>query len=587
MAPYPSDPSEIRRILMAHLESTVHWMDNVRTLSNEYGARLFVELGPGATLSNLIADTLPEPLCIPTCLPSAEGLTYKTALAQLFVQGHLQARGELRFVSLRAFRKTLDTHRIEATTVSRPSNPGLAGLNREESQDHLEALIQIIMDATGFNRDEIQPDMDLRRDLSIRSSRLPIIMDAVERRFGITIEMKEFFDVHTVKDLAQKVAEIVSRPEATGIRPADKATEPGPARDKILKPSEDKASLKRLVFNQVPVEPTGPMPIVLSPGESILLLSPDRYDEIGRNAGEIFRQDYDVVTYPVLFMQGNLGPGEEGPDIRTHGGAAKAADKISRMPSLSGMIISLSQCGSVADVSLLLKGLFSLLKAFLRSPAKKFVVLIHNREDAETPRRILAEAMLGLFLSAAQEHPSVQFRTAEIDRDSDLRTVLSSVLNKGYTVVETIHRDGRVFTSQGHIAPVLLRDLPNPGLSHRDVVVISGGATGISAHLARCLVPFAPRLVLLGRTAVPQDTNPVPANPLPEHSPSEIFTFGRRESEIAQTLTDLHSLGIEATYYTCDVTDSEAVRSTIGKVVSRYGKIDGIVHGAGILRDGL
>ena len=92
MAPYPSDPGEIRRILMAHLESPVHWMDNVQTLWNDYGVRLFVEVGPGEILSNLIADTLPEPACIQTCLPSAEGLTCRTALARLFVQGHLKVR---------------------------------------------------------------------------------------------------------------------------------------------------------------------------------------------------------------------------------------------------------------------------------------------------------------------------------------------------------------------------------------------------------------------------------------------------------------------------------------------------------------
>ena len=41
MAPYPSDPGEIRRILMGHLESPVHWMDNVQTLWHDYGVRLF------------------------------------------------------------------------------------------------------------------------------------------------------------------------------------------------------------------------------------------------------------------------------------------------------------------------------------------------------------------------------------------------------------------------------------------------------------------------------------------------------------------------------------------------------------------
>ena len=209
MAPYPSDPDEIRRILMAHLESTVHWSNNVQTLWNDYGIRLFVEVGPGDILSNLITDTLPDSTCIQTCIPPAERITYKTALAQLFVQGHLKVRTEPRFVSLSASKKTPASETASALT---------------ETSEHIESLIQIIMDATGFNRDEIQPDMDLRRDLSIRSSRLPIIMDAAERHFGITIELEDFINVRTVRDIAQKISEIIgqgtdSRASAAGLPP--------------------------------------------------------------------------------------------------------------------------------------------------------------------------------------------------------------------------------------------------------------------------------------------------------------------------------------------------------------------------------
>ena len=95
---------------------------------------------------------------------------------------------------------------------------------------------------------------------------------------------------------------------------------------------------------------------------------------------------------------------------------------------------------------------------------------------------------------------------------------------------------------------------------------MSGGATGISAHLARSLVPFMPRLVFLGRTSLDSGIN--------------------RASEIARNLADLHSEGIEATYHACDVTDPEAVRMIMGEVISLYGRIDGIIHGAGVLRDG-
>ena len=132
MGPYPSDPDEIRRILMAHLESTVHWMNNVQTLWNDYGVRLFVEVGPGETLSNLIADTLPESACIQTCLPSAEGLTYKTALAQLFVQGHLKVEGEPKFLSLSPYEKPSESHQIGPAPALRTSELGLVGSNPVE-----------------------------------------------------------------------------------------------------------------------------------------------------------------------------------------------------------------------------------------------------------------------------------------------------------------------------------------------------------------------------------------------------------------------------------------------------------------------
>ena len=266
MAPYPSDPGEIRRILMAHLESTVHWMNNVQTLWNDHGVRLFVEVGPGDILSNLIADTLPESACIQTCIPPAEGLTYRTALAQLFVQGHLKVQGEPRWVSLPAFgkppnltpslrhprydRRNTRVRTPEARSRSlpgtgirasiRPAIMGKASPAIGEAPDHqdlMERLIRIIMDATGFERDEIKPEMDLRKDLSIRSSRLPIIMDAAERQFGITIELEDFIDVRTVKDIAQRISGIIARQPGGSLPPATQAVDPGPVQDEIAEAS--------------------------------------------------------------------------------------------------------------------------------------------------------------------------------------------------------------------------------------------------------------------------------------------------------------------------------------------------------------
>jgi malonyl CoA-acyl carrier protein transacylase len=583
MAPYPSDPGEIRRILMAHLESPVHWMNNVQTLWNDYGIRHFVEVGPGDILSGLIADTLPEPLCFQTCLPTAESYTYQTALAQLFVHGHLQIRGEPRFISLPSSRKAPASHRPPDHSPAIPDGPAAPALaEAPERQDHLEAVIRIIMDATGFNRDEIQPDMDLRRDLSVRSSRLPIIMDAAERQFGITIELEEFIHVRTVREIAQQISAIVARQEGAGARPAAKAADTVAAPAEIPEPSVDEAPLKRLVFNLAPVEPAASLPVELSPGEAVLLLSPDQNDALAGSAGDLLRQDYGVDTFPLPFMPEHLGPGEKGHDILTAAGVARTSEKISGLASLAGLVITLPQAGSerlagMANISRLLTGLFQLLKSFLQSPTRKFVVLIHRREDVDTPGRLLTEGLLGLFLSAAQEYPAVQFRTLEIGRDTDLRLALRAALDKGCAAVELIHREGKVFTSQVHLAPAVFSDLPRLELNPGDVVVMSGGATGISAHLARSLAPFAPRLVFLGRTRLEPHPEPLSAGSAPDKS---------RAREIARTLADLRASGIEATYLACDVTDPEAVRVALGEVAGRYGRIDGIIHGAGVLRDG-
>jgi len=431
--------------------------------------------------------------------------------------------------------------------------------------------------------------MDLRRDLSVRSSRLPIIMDAAERHFGITIELEDFIHVRTVRDIARRISTIIARQEGPGERLAARVADPGAAPAVTPELPADAAGLKRFVFHLAPVEPAASMPLELSPGEAVLLLSPNPGDALAKSAGELLRQDYGVDTFALPFTPERSGPGKENHDIPGAAGFARTAEKISGLASLAGLVIALPEGKSeplagMADVSRQLTGLFQLLQAFLRSPTGKIVVLLHSRGGTDTPGRLLAEGLLGLFLSAAQEHPAVQFRTLEIERDTDLPLALRAALDKGCAVVERIHRGGRIFTSQGYPAPAVFGDLPALKLDPGDVVVMSGGATGIGAHLARALAPFAPRLVFLGRTRL--DPSAHPLAPHREPSSSASAPDQPRACEIARTLADLHAAGIEAMYLTCDVTDPEAVRVALAEVAGRYGRIDGIVHGAGVLRDG-
>ena len=93
--------------------------------------------------------------------------------------------------------------------VSSPASPPAA--LPEGEIDYLQEVISLIMEATGYERDEIEPDMDLRSDLAIRSSRLPVIMDAAETRFGIEIRLEDFMEVRTVRELASQIAAVAAR----------------------------------------------------------------------------------------------------------------------------------------------------------------------------------------------------------------------------------------------------------------------------------------------------------------------------------------------------------------------------------------
>ena len=147
-----------------------------------------------------------------------------------------------------------------------------------------------------------------------------------------------------------------------------------------------------------------------------------------------------------------------------------------------------------------------------------------------------------------------------------------------------MHRGGdhpsrwKGFHSEGALSPVGLRGFFKSGSEPWRRCCHVRGATGISAHLARCLVPFTPRLVFLGRTLL--DPGIHPAKPRPEQSSSEAFTFDPRASGDRSDpggFALLRDRG-NVPYLRCDRPRGAA--AIMGEVASRYGKIDGIIQTA-------
>lgn len=709
MRPFPDDTAEIKRIVMAHLESPVHWMQNVQTLWDDYGVRLFVEVGPRDILSNMIGDCIEEAECVQTCLPSAESLIYRNASAQLYAKGNLPVSGtrktvvfpgqgpsaakssqvagssplaaapvasadpleriiqrEINSFVLESFGRFLRPSLLSAiqrdydssftpekldSMLSRmfsgysaggpaqfaplppvegpsvapvasvaPSDAVTAAQTQADSEpqeeDITEAVIMLIMDATGYEREEIEPEMDLREDLSIRSSRLPVIMDAMESHFGIKIELEEFMDVRTIKDISEAISKLTARQKQDS--PAKAAGQPTPSEeippkhDEVAEESEEELSLKRLVFQKVALDETAFQPLELDTMDSVTIFSALGGTGLRKEVAKVFRRDYGVTPVLWSFMKDEAMDVDElgdGFDIRATDCAAMAEQQLGEMESLAGMVFIIDhvfdgKSPSMEEVSRVLQGFFCLIKKFLDSPAKRFVMLVHRGGEPDGIGRVLAEGMQGMFLSMSHEFSSVQFRSVTVDQETDLRIALRGALDRSRKEIELIYEKGEAFTIAG--SPEALRFGVTNGLrlDPGDLILVSGGGYGVTSRLAATLARFGCRLALLGRTELDpnidyhrilsEEDDPEAAivKVLEEShagQPEDEFERSKRAAlkslEVARNLERLRAKGAQAYYYSCDVSNLENAESVVGAIVKEHGPIAGIIHGAGFLRD--
>ncbi len=745
MEPFPEDPRRIREILMAHLECPVHWMQNVTTLWDRFGVRLFVEVGPREILCNMITDTLPAACCLPTCSPEDEAGTMAAAAASLYARGHLRSdrtpellgagsdaaraversvhqpegarralldavvQQEINAFLLESFGKILKPRILETLRresgeeltveelddlleardralpdaagvpvaavkdpveappepVQRPKAPEALGKPLEQPKDaslgqsgarihsrlqggqggvetgagktfldgatppfppqggktdddlcraapvfrrgshagqddtpatpleegikgegalrrkadtvpgagRIEEVIQIIMDATGYDRDEIEPDMDLRKDLAIRSSRFPVIMDAAERHFGITINLPDFIGVRTVREVADRIGELIARTDQTAIeeRPVTApkppvAPEPPPGRPAEEAPP-DLPLIRRFTFREVPFECPGGQPLPTLHGKTVAILSAQPESPLTVNLVEFVRHRLKAIPRVI----GCLGSGRgERYDLRTAAAAEACAEALGRMAHLAGLVLTLddgssASLGGCESIAGFLSGWFRSMKSFMASPEKTFCVLLHQGGDQTGPEAVAAEGVLGMLLAGAQEYPAVLFRSGAVDAGAPLETVFMTAFDPGIALVQMIFREGKPYTLKSVVNPLPLRETVSPPLAAGDVVLVTGGGRGVTYHLARALALFRPRLAILGRTRL-----------------DEAEASGR---EPAANLAELTRLGMEVLYLPCDVSDPDAVTRAVRQVLERFGRIDGIIHGAAVVKD--
>ena len=185
-------------------------------------------------------------------------------------------------------------------------------------------------------------------------------------------------------------------------------------------------------------------------------------------------------------------------------------------------------------------------------------------------------------------------------------TLLQRILN-GYSELECgLLINGKEVTNQ--LFPTLLQaKQTNFFMDKNAVMIASGGARGITAT---CLLALAkkhqPKIILLGRTVLSEESA-LTKNLLKEQeirnvlishyqSTQQSFTLPfvneqanliLAEREIKKNIALLKAAGSEVEYFTVDVLNLAELTDTLIKIRKKYGKIAGVLHGAGVLADKL
>jgi acyl transferase domain-containing protein/NAD(P)-dependent dehydrogenase (short-subunit alcohol dehydrogenase family)/acyl carrier protein len=217
----------------------------------------------------------------------------------------------------------------------------------------------------------------------------------------------------------------------------------------------------------------------------------------------------------------------------------------------------------------------------------------------------IAGGLAGLAKTAAKEWPEVHCKALDIPASWNDPDAAASAIAREIFVAGPMEVG---ISSSGIIAPQLDEtNLPltthHSPLTKEDVVILTGGARGITAEVAVALArAFSPTLILLGRSPEPrpepewlvglteerQIKQALLAHSNAKNSPKEIeqqFRHATAQREICRTLQRIGEIGTKVLYRNIDVRNADAVREVCAKIRDRFGLIRGLIHGAGVLAD--
>ncbi|MFG3254869.1 SDR family NAD(P)-dependent oxidoreductase [Streptomyces sp. NPDC048172] len=464
---------------------------------------------------------------------------------------------------------------VPAAPEPEPEQPG-AELTGEAV---LAAVLEVIGDRTGYPADMIEPDLDLEADLSVDSIKRAEIAGQLATRLGLPTTddagMEELSKARTAAGLAELLL-AARQGEAPGTAseapPAD--AEPADAEPAAAEPVV--TAPQRLVMTEYDLAPAAPDAGELNGRTFLILGEGPLASSLTERLGAYGARAVTVTGIPeggrfdglIHLVSPDGGPAPE--------------------PVLPGAVPLYQAALAAGPRWVLAAGASGGLRGFFRSLSREYpeTTLRVVEQPAGTAPSDAAEALVGELASVDRE--PVVLRAGDSRRRG---------LRMTETGLGTLGSAGAGPSDDGAAEAAAL------GLDHESVVLLVGGARGITARFATALATAARcRLELFGRTPMrSEEETPALAASTDAELRAALIADGHRspawvertvariqsEREVRDTVRRLTRLGSRVRYHCVDVLDAEAVQGAVKDVHAEHGRLDGIVHAAGVIEDKL
>ncbi|AGY59895.1 type I polyketide synthase [Gloeobacter kilaueensis] len=466
-------------------------------------------------------------------------------------------------------------------------------------------ILELVSERTGYPVEVLGLDQDVEAELGIDSIKRVEIMGALQKALPAewTAQVQSKMETLTrAKTLNHLIDQVLTLASST-------ATEEGQGPKKSWSAVE--AAPRFVMEAQV-------QPLLRSERtalEGLFLLTEDSLGVASHLASALQAAGARTVTVPAALLASPEPLNAHLEQLRTSHGPVTGIVHLAPLDRLAlpGDLSGWRNCTQIQA-----KSFFQILKACsadLTAAGAKAHVLAASalggylgRKDTVGPGLAAGGGVFGIVKTVAQEWSDAHAKALDFDGSLDARQMSECLLAEIFAAdsrQEVGYPAGQRTVFQAVPAPLAAGGTPRLRPDSDWVTLVIGGARGITAEIAADLAETGMTLIVAARSPVPtpesaetegienlgtlrklflarlQAAGKKPTPALIEQQVQNLL----KERAIARNLARFEKLGARVGYYS--VRDEQQLASLIEEIYGRYGRLDAVVNGAGIIEDKL